>query len=58
MKEENPLKISTRDQLWILTAAIILGGMASNYSTVSTSTIHIIVAKCAAKELIDRILND
>lgn len=51
--EENKT-ITPREQLWIITSAIILAGMASNYSTTRPSTI---LARGYAKELLDSILD-
>ena len=45
--------ITQREQLLAITAAIILAGLAANYSTVSPS---IILAKGLAKELLNSIL--
>lgn len=45
-----------REQLLFIAAVIILAGIASNYSTVSPSTSHALVAKCAAEDLLNRIL--
>lgn len=39
-----------REQLLVITSAIILAGMASNYSTVSPST-HSTIAMSLAREL-------
>ena len=52
MEQEKP--ITPREQLWIITSAIILAGLASNYSTTSPS---IILARGYAKELLDNILD-
>ena len=52
MEQEKP--ITPREQLWIITSAIILAGMASNYSTTRPSTI---LARGYAKELLDSILD-
>ena len=51
--EENKT-ITTREQLLVITSAIILAGMASNYSTTRLSTI---LARGYAKELLDNILD-
>ena len=56
MEEKTPQSISEREQLLFLGSAIILAGIASNYSTVSPSTSHALVAKCAAEDLLNRIL--
>ena len=52
MEEEKT--ITQREQLLVITSAIILAGMASNYSTTSPS---IILAIGYAKELLDSILD-
>ena len=52
MEEEKT--ITTREQLLVITSAIILAGMASNYSTTRPSTI---LARGYAKELMDNILD-
>lgn len=53
MEEENT--ITQRDQLLVITSAIILAGLASNYSTTRPS---IILARGYAKELLDNILDE
>lgn len=55
MEEEKT--ITTREQLWIITSAIILSGIVSNYSSVGPSFSHIIVAKGAARDIMDSILD-
>ena len=52
MEEEKT--ITPREQLWIITTAIILAGMAANYSTVSPS---IILAKGLSKDILANILD-
>lgn len=54
-KEEKT--ITTREQLLVITSAIILAGMAANYSTVSPSSIHSIIARALAEELLETILH-
>jgi len=49
--------ISPREQLLVITAALILAGIASNYSTISPSSSHIIISKAAARDLLDSILD-
>jgi hypothetical protein len=49
--------ITPREQLWIITTAIILAGITANYSTVSPSSSHIIVAKVAARDILSSILD-
>ncbi len=53
---EEDKTITQREQLLIITTAIILAGIASNYSTVSPSSSHIIVARAAAKDILASIL--
>ena len=55
MEEEKT--ITTREQLLVITSAIILAGIVSNYSSVGTSFSHIIVDKGAAKDILDSILD-
>ena len=55
MEEERT--ITPREKLWIITSAIILAGMVSNYSSVGPSITHIRVAKGAARDLLDNILD-
>ena len=51
-KKDKP--ITQRDQLLVITTAIILAGLAANYSTTSPS---IILARGYAKDILDSILN-
>ena len=53
MEEEKT--ITQREQLLVITSAIILAGLASNYSTTSPS---IILARGYAKERLDNILDE
>ena len=55
MEEEKT--ITPREQLWIITSAIILAGITANYSTVSPSSSHILVAKVTARDLLANILD-
>lgn len=55
MEEQTTIIVLSKEQLLVFTAAIILAGIVSNYSTLGPSSSHILVAKGAAKELIDRI---
>lgn len=41
----------------VITSAIILAGIVSNYTTAGPSFTHIIVAKGAARDLLDNILD-
>ena len=55
--EEHTLIISfDRKQLLFLASAIIVAGIASNYSTVCPSTSHGIVARSVARDLLDSVL--
>lgn len=56
MEEQNTQPLSTREQLLFLASSIILAGICSNYSTLGPSSSHILVARCAAKDLLDSIL--
>ena len=56
MEEQNTKHISNREQLLFLASSIILAGICSNYSTIGPSSSHILVARCAAKDLLDSIL--
>ena len=55
MEAQTTIIVLNKEQLLVFTAAIILAGIVSNYSTLGPSSSHILVAKGAAKELIDRI---
>ena len=55
MEEEK--SITPREQLLVITSAIILAGIVSNYTTAGPSFTHIIVAKGAARDLLDNILD-
>ena len=46
-----------KEEKRLLAAAIILAGIVSNYSSVGPSFSHIIVAKGAAKDILDSILD-
>ena len=56
MEEEKT--ITPREQLLVITSAIILAGIVSNYSSVGPNTTHIIVANVTAKNLLANILDD
>ena len=56
MEEKNLTIHFDREQLLFIASALIVAGIASNYSTVSPSTSHALVAKCAAEDLLNRIL--
>ena len=52
---EQEKTITQREQLFIITTAIILAGMAANYSTTSPS---IILARGLARDLLANILDE
>ena len=54
---EEDKTITQREQLFIIISAIILAGITANYSTISPTSTHIIVAKLAARDLMDNILD-
>ena len=54
--EEQTTIILDKEQLLILCSAIIIAGMASNYSTVSPTSTHLLVAQGLAQSLLDSIL--
>jgi len=49
--------ITLREQLMVITTAIILAGIVSNYTTVGPSSSHVIVAKGAARDILATILD-
>ena len=54
MEEQSPIIIlMDREQLLLVIAAVILAGMAANYSTVCPSSMHATVAKSLAQNLLD-----
>ena len=53
--EDQTTIILTKEQLLIICTAIIIAGIASNYSTVSPSSSHVLVAKGLAQSLLDSI---
>lgn len=53
--EEQTTFILTKEQLLIICSAIIIAGIASNYSTVSPTSTHLLVAKGLAQSLLDSI---
>lgn len=55
MEEEK--NITRREQLLVITSAIILAGIVSNYSSVGPSFSHIIAAKGAARDILESILD-
>ena len=56
MEEQTIIISIDRKQLLFLAAAIIVAGIASNYSTVCPSTSHGIVARSVARDLLDSVL--
>ena len=55
MEEEKT--VTPREQLLVITSAIILAGIVSNYSSVGPSFSHIIAAKGAARDILESILD-
>ena len=53
--EEQTTIILDKEQLLILCSAIIIAGIASNYSTVSPTSTHLLVAQGLAQSLLDSI---
>lgn len=54
MEEEK--NITEKEKLLFICSSIILAGIASNYSTVCPSETHALIAKSAAKTLLNSIL--
>ena len=53
--EDKTTIILTKEQLLIICSAIIIASIASNYSTVSPTSTHLLVAKGLAQSLLDSI---
>ena len=51
--EETPIIISERERLLILTTAIIVAGIASNYSTICPSESHFLIARSLARTIVN-----
>ena len=56
MEEQNTQPISDREQLLLIMTAIIVAGIASNYSTISPSSSHVYVAKGVAQDILKIVL--
>lgn len=56
MEEQNKQPLSSREQLFLIMTAIIVAGMASNYSTTCPSTSHICIAKGVARDIFKLVL--
>ena len=56
MEQQNLTISFDREQLLFIASVIILAGIASNYSTVSPSSSHAIVARRVAEDLLKSIL--
>lgn len=57
MEEQTPtIILMSREQLLVLTTAIIVAGIAANYSTVCPSTSHIYIGREVARFLLDSTL--
>jgi hypothetical protein len=54
--EETPIIITDRERLLILATAIILAGIASNYSTICPSESHVLIARSLAKTILNYFL--
>lgn len=56
MEEQNTQPLSAREQLFLIMTAIIVAGIASNYSTTCPSASHIYVAKGVARDIFKIVL--
>ena len=56
MEDQKTIIISDKETLLLIVSAIILAGIAANYSTVSPSQTHALVARGEAQYLLDIIL--
>ena len=56
MEEQNPHPLSPREQLLLIMTAIIVAGMAANYSTTCPSTSHIYVAQGVVRDIFKIVL--
>lgn len=54
---EEDKTISKREELLVIASAIIIAGIAANYSTICPSNSHLWVARGLSKELLDSILD-
>ena len=58
MKEQTPtIILVSREQLLVLTTAIIVAGIAANYSTVCPSTSHVYIARGVARFILESTLD-
>ena len=57
MEAPNQSIILSKDQLLVITSAIILAGIAANCTTVCPSSTHIKIARSTAKDLLDAIID-
>ena len=55
MQEQNITIRFDREQLLFLASVIIVAGIASNYSTVSPSAFHGLVARSVAQSILDSV---
>ena len=55
MEEEKA--ITKREELLVIASAIIIAGIAANYSTICPSNSHLWVARRLARELLNSILD-
>ena len=51
MEEQNHTPLSTREQLSLVLVAIIVAGMAANYSTSCPANSHIYIAKGVVRDI-------
>lgn len=58
MEEQTPKPLSTREQLFLIMIAIIVAGIASNYSTIYPSTTHISIAQRTVKDIFKAVLKE
>ena len=56
MEEQNHTPLSIREQLSLVLVAIIVAGMAANYSTPCPTTTHIYIAQGIAKDILKIVL--
>ena len=54
--EKEPILISEKERLLILTTAIIVAGIASNYSTICPSESHFLIARSLARTIVNYFL--
>jgi hypothetical protein len=55
MEEQKTIIVIDKESLLFLASAIIVAGMASNYSTICPSETHALIAQGLAKHLMEKI---